>query len=54
MIKSWLMMIGIVLVLFGIFGLIPSINWFGDQKWIGWAEIIFGTVIVMTSNRKQE
>ena len=54
MAKSLMMIIGIVLVLVGILGLVPSIGWFKDAPWIAWAEIIFGTVIVMTSNKKTE
>ena len=53
MTKSFLMLIGIALVLFGILGLVPSIGWFKDNQWIAWAEIIFGTIIVLTSNTKE-
>jgi len=54
MAKSFLMFIGILLVVIGILGLIPSLGWFGDKSWLAWAEIVFGAMIVITSNTKEK
>lgn len=54
MIKSLLMFIGVLLVIGGILGLVPSIGWFRSTPWIAWGEIAFGTIIVLTSNTKEK
>jgi len=54
MIKSFLMFVGVLLVIVGILGLVPSIGWFRDVPYIAWGEIIFGTIIVLTSNTKDQ
>ena len=54
MIKSFLMIIGVLLVIVGILGLVPSIGWFRGAPYVAWGEIIFGTIIVLTSNTKEK